>query len=133
MSTYRSTLNQTTVDELTGIVSFRLRKELVLDDGTVVDLGWHRFCVAPGEDPNQVLATINTHLASNEIQGGPLVAGDMEQVRIRTRQEHSPERVLKRMDHILDELKDITPRDPGVRAALIEMKKQRDALADTIS
>jgi hypothetical protein len=53
-----------------GTMQIRFKKQLVDDDGTVTELGYHRTAAMPGEDLTAQLENVDNHLRTGLKAGG---------------------------------------------------------------
>lgn len=70
------------VYDVDDVLHVKIRK----DDG-----GWHRCCVAPGDDADRIMERVNAHL---ERMGHGRVSGaEVAELKTRVAQEHTPEKI----------------------------------------
>jgi len=69
----RSSVDQIRI-EPNGLLSVRIAKQVVDDDGSVLANGWHMVTLTPGSDVDEVLSGINANLASE--YGYPAIGTD---------------------------------------------------------
>lgn len=64
----QTVFNRLEMDEH-GVIMIRLQKQFVDEDGSVIDMGWHRTAIDPGGDLEATLADVNTHLLHMKVGG----------------------------------------------------------------
>ena len=84
-----SVINQREITE-DGVIQVRISKRIV-DNGEVISSQWHRTSIAPGDDVENTIASVDAHLT--QMGYGPVV--NWQSVRALVASEHTPEVVAK--------------------------------------
>ena len=60
----RTVIDRIEIEPQTGNVGVRMRKQLVNDDGSIDELGYHRTMIDAGGNPAAQVAAVDAHLAT---------------------------------------------------------------------
>lgn len=60
----RTIIDKIEIEPQTGNVAVRMKKQLISDDGTIDDLGFHRTMIDAETDPAVQMAAVDAHLAT---------------------------------------------------------------------
>lgn len=86
---------QTVTDQIeikaNGIVQIRLYKQIVDDDGSVISQEYHRTSLLPGDNLDELMGIVNTHLQA--MKWAPIT--DYSQIAAHVKVAHTPDVVAK--------------------------------------